>query len=257
MARLSKIVLLSSVVFLSGLAGAETARAEADKESSLILDKGIKALGGETRLTKIKGFSWNSRAKLTLGGIEHDLQLRSVSAGHGRLRQEFEGTVNGEKIKGVIIATEGKAWRRIGDMTTELMGDELSQQKRSAYLTATPVALLPLKGNDFKVTVAADDTIDGKPAAGIKVVPLSDGKEFLLYFDKQSGLPLKQVAKVMGFMGGEVTQETVFSDFAEFDGIKSPRKVEIRHEGQPFLIQEVTEFKILDQPEPGNFDEPK
>ena len=37
----------------------------------------------------------------------------------------------------------------------------------------------------------------GKPAAALKVTG-PDGKDFTLYFDKESGLPVRMVAKVIG-----------------------------------------------------------
>ena len=48
--------------------------------------------------------------------------------------------------------------------------------------------------------------VDDKPAVGIKVTG-PDSKDFTLYFDKESGLPVKLVAKVIGFRGDEYTRD--------------------------------------------------
>ena len=63
--------------------------------------------------------------------------------------------------------------------------------------------LVPLKGKDFKLEAAGEEKVDGKPAAGIKVTG-PDQKDFTLYFDKESGLPVKLVARVVGFQGERV-----------------------------------------------------
>ena len=70
-----------------------------------------------------------------------------------------------------------------------------------------------------------------KPAAGIKATG-PDGKDFTLYFDKESGLPVKSVAKVVGFQGDEFTQETTYTDYKEFDGIKKATKAESKRDGE-------------------------
>jgi hypothetical protein len=118
------------------------------------------------------------------------------------------------------------------------------------------MTLLPLREKAFKVEPAKEDKVDGKPAVGLKVTG-PDGKDFTLYFDRESGLPVKQVAKVVGFTGEEFTQETIFSDYKEFGGIKKATKVENKRDGQKFLEQNVTEFKVLDKVDPKTFAEPK
>ena len=84
-----------------------------------------------------------------------------------------------------------------------------------------------------------------------------DGKDFTLYFDKESGLPVKMVATVAGFQGQDYTQETLFSDYKDFGGIKKATKVVVKRDGEPFITQELTEFKVLDKVEPDTFTEPK
>src|SRR5438105_3864101 len=83
-------------------------------------------------------------------------------------------------------------------------------EERNLYLRVVPMTLVPLKGKGFKIQTAAAEKVGGKPALGLKVTG-PDGKDFTLYFDKESGLPVKEVAKVT-FMGNEFTQETTFTD---------------------------------------------
>jgi len=89
-------------------------------------------------------------------------------------------------------------------------------------------------------------TLNGKPAAGIKVTG-PDMKDFKLYFDKESGLPVKQEARVAGFMGGEFTQVTTYAEYKEMGGIKKATKVKATRDGEKFMEQQVVEFKVLDK----------
>ena len=88
----------------------------------------------------------------------------------------------------------------------EMDGDAVKNEKRTVYLMVVPATILPLKSKDFKVESAAEENVKGKPAAALKVTG-PDGKDFTLYFDKESGLPVRMVAKVVGFMGDEYTQD--------------------------------------------------
>jgi DNA invertase Pin-like site-specific DNA recombinase len=53
------------------------------------------------------------------------------------------------------------------------------------------------------------------------------------------------------------TQETTFANYKEFGGIKKATKIENKRDGEKFLEQEITEFKVLDKVDPKTFDEPK
>src|SRR5207253_5998748 len=120
---------------------------------------------------------------------------------------------------------------------------------RSVYLTVIPITIVPLKGKEFKVAPLGEEKVGGKPAVGVKVTG-PDGKDFNLYFDQESGLPVKLVAKVVGFMGDEFTMETIFSDYKEMGGIKKATKIESKRDGEKFQDQQVTEFRILDKVDP-------
>ena len=117
------------------------------------------------------------------------------------------------------------------------------------------MTLVGLKGKDFKLAAAGEEKVDGKPAAGIKVTG-PDQKDFTLYFDAESGLPVKLVAKVVGFQGNEHTQETTYKDYKDLDGIKKATKIESKRDGEDFSKSEITEFKVLEKVEPSTFSEP-
>ena len=156
----------------------------------------------------------------------------------------------------MTVLSGDKGWRKFGDTGMELDKDGVANEKRILYLQVIPVTLVPLKGKDFKVEAAGTEKVGDNPATVLKVTG-PDGKDFKLYFDQKSGLPVKQVAKVIGFMGEEFTQETTFGGYKDFGGIKKATKVVSKRDGQKFLSQEVTEFKVLDKVDPKTFAEPK
>jgi hypothetical protein len=118
------------------------------------------------------------------------------------------------------------------------------------------LTLVPLKGKEFKLAVAGEEKVNGKRAAGIKVTG-PDKKDFTLFFDKESGLLVKMVVKVIGFGNNEVTQEMTFGDYKEFDGIKKATKIVNKRDGERFQDIEIAEFKVLDKVDAKTFEEPK
>ena len=70
-----------------------------------------------------------------------------------------------------------------------------------------------------------------------------DGKDFRLLFDKESGLPVRLEAKVIDFRGEEFTQQTTYSDYKEFDGVKKATKIESKRDGEKFIEQEIIELQ--------------
>src|SRR5262249_34868908 len=162
-----------------------------------------------------ESISWKTKGTVNFGGNENDVKGQVIAKGLDHLRRESEFEANGEQRKFVIVLAGDKGWRKFGDNANEMDGDALANPKRSTYLEILPVTLVGLKGKDFKVEAAGEQKVDDKPAVGIKVTA-PDQKDFTLYFDKESGLPVKLVATVAGFQGNEFKQETTYKDYKDF-----------------------------------------
>ncbi len=232
-------------------------RAPADEtQVKAVLDKAIMALGGEEKLSKALSVSWKSKSKVTIEGNENEMSSEATVQGLEHQRVTFEGDFNGNKIEGLEILSGNKGWRRFGGNVMELDEDAIKNEKRNLYLALVASTIVPLKGKGFKVESAPDATIAGKPAATLKVTG-PDGKDFTISFDKATGLPVRQVAKVIGWSGEEYTQEVDYSDYKDFSGIKKPTKLAIKRDGEEFVRSEIVEFKVLDKVPAETFAEPK
>jgi hypothetical protein len=244
---------VSAAVLVVGL-GCPGRAADAN-QANAILDKAVKGLGGEEELRKVKAASWKTKGTVTFMGNDNEITTQTIVQGLHHLRREFEGDFGGNMVKGVTVVAGDKAWRKFGDSSNEIEQDRLANEKRMVYLAVIPITILPLKSKEFKVEAIGEAQVDGKPAAGIKATG-PDGKDFTLYFDKENGLPVRTVAKVLDFMGNEVTEETTFSDYKMMGNIKKATKIQSKHDGEKFLDQRVTEFKVLDKVDAKTFTEP-
>jgi hypothetical protein len=250
-----KRFLLAALAITFVSATANPVRAD-DTDPSAVLDKAIKATGGEEKLRKIDAIAWKSKLAITFNDNTNEFTGHTTLQGLDHYRSEFEGEFGGNPFKGVTVLNGDKGWRKFGDNKMELEGDALANEKRQVYLQAIPSLLVPLKGKGFKLESAGEEKVGDKPAAGIKVTG-PDGKDFTLYFDKESGLPVKVVAKVVGFGGEEFTQTTIYKEYKDFDGIKKATKAESKRDGEDFIKSEVSEFKVLDKVDPKAFSEPE
>ena len=247
----------SSAICLAAMLGLLAPPARADNPPvTQVLDKAIKALGGEEKLGKLHAFTTKAKGKVTLESGSNPISTETIFEGLDHFHSIFQGEFNGNKMEGVTVLNGDKAWRKFGDQKMEMEPDAVKNEKRTIYLMVVPATIVPLKSKDFKVEAAADETLKGKPAAALKVTG-PDGKDFTLYFDKESGLPVRMVAKVIGWMGDEYVQDVSYGDYKDFGGIKRPSKVTMKRDGEDFIEQEITDFKVLEKVPAETFAEPK
>ena len=129
--------------------------------------------------------------------------------------------------------------------------DALANEKRTVYLQVIPTTIVPLKGKGFKVESAPEEKVGDKPAAVLKVTG-PDGKDFTLFFDKESGLPVKLVATVAGFRARSSPRRRPTPTTRTSAGSRRPRRSRASATARSSSTQEITEFKVLDKVDAGH-----
>ncbi|APW61488.1 outer membrane lipoprotein-sorting protein [Paludisphaera borealis] len=243
----------ASALLLFGMTGPSKAD---DAKAVEILDKAVKALGGEEKLAKIQAASWKAEGKLTVNGGEGKFNTSVTFQGDDRIHIDFDAEFGGNPIKGSTIVNGDKGWRKFNDNQQDLGADDIAREKRTLYLIVSPALPTRLKGKGFKVSADGEEKVGDKPADVLKIVG-PDGKDFRLFFDKESGLPVKAVARVAGWNGEEFEQASLFSDYKDFGGVKRPTKVVSTRDGEPFIEQTVVDFKVEENLPAETFAEPK
>ncbi len=173
-----------------------------EKDASGIIDKAIKALGGQEKLGKAQTVTWKQKGTVTFGGNDNEISITATLKGLDHYRSEFMGHFNDNDVTGLTLLKGDKGWRKFGDNEHDMEGEELANEKRTIYMAIIPVTIMPVKEKGFKTEAVGEEKVGDKPAAVVKVTG-PDGKDFKIYFDKESGLPVKMVAQVMGFQGEE------------------------------------------------------
>jgi hypothetical protein len=236
-----RIVCLAAVLALTA-AGA--ARAQDKDGAAAVIDKAIKAVGGEAKIAKYKAQTF--KAKGTFYGMGEGIAYTGEWAEQGadKMRAQIEADGGGGmKFTFVRVVNGDKVWMKFGDDTQEVTGkDEITEAKEELYADWI-TTLLPLKEKGFELAPLGEVKVNGKPAVGVRVSH-KGYRDINLFFDKDTGLLAKSEHVVKDPMAGgnEQSQETLFSEYKEIEGVKHAMKVVINRDGKKYIESEVTEF---------------
>ena len=165
-----------------------------------------------------------------------------------------------EIIGQFVIVTDGdKAWASFGGMTVDSTGAALDAAKEG-NLIAYAMSLIPLqKPNDkFKLSLAGTETIEGEECAAVSV-DHTGMPTLTMWFSNKTGLMKKTKYKTrpaeLGFQ--EVDDETIFHEFGEFEGIKSPTKMTIYRAGKKFVESKPKNVTFPATVDDGEFKKPE
>ncbi len=234
-------------------------RADDVPKARALVDRAIRALGGEANLRKAPAVSWKGKGIIYfLPPQGNPYTSEMVIQWPNRRRLEAHTELGTQKMNLLIVLNGDEGWTQFGNGSIAPMGKtDLRDQKEELYADYL-ATVLPLTDPAFKLTAVGSKTIDGRPAEGVKV-SRQGHHDVTLYFDKQTGLPLMRTSHYRyrdprGLHEGE--QDTYFADFVETDGVKYPRKFTIKRAGKVFVQQNVLELKPLARVDAKEFAEP-
>lgn len=215
-----------AVAFCVLAAGVANVRADADQETQAIIDKAIKAAGGEAKLAKLKAVTLKTKATLRHGDVESSFSGEWSFSGLDKF--SCEGEVDGTQQRLVLNAKGG--WRKVGERVQEAHADGLPSVRKLLYGMRGAQMLLPLKDKAVTRSHLGEIKVAGRPAVGVRAAHKDHG-EADIYFDKETGLPAKFEARVVwGPDKKECPFACVFADYKEVEGIKYFTKITITTE---------------------------
>jgi hypothetical protein len=238
-----RIVCLAAVL---AVAAAGAARADDQADLRKVIDKAVKAMGGQEKLAKFKAVTFKMKGKFYgMGdGIDYtgEWQLQYPD----KIRMSIDGEIGGMQVHFFTRVINGdKVWQKTAEEETKEVTDkeELAQAREGLYGDWVQ-SLLPLKDKAFKLASLGDVKVNDKPAIGIRV-SREGHRDVNLFFDKDKGLLVKREVTVKDEMTGgkEQTEETLFSDYKEYDGVLHATKLLINRDGKKYVDGEITEIE--------------
>lgn len=244
------------VSFVIGLtlAAAGPGRADEQKELKALLDKAIKAHGGAEKLTKLMAGTSKFKGKMNFMGNELDVTGEVAMQLPDRLKVDIGFEVMGQKFQVVQVFNRDKGWLSVNGMTMDLDKDMVAESKESMHAFRVQ-QLVPLKDKAFKLQPLGEIKVGDRTVHGI-LVSHEGRRDVNLYFDKEKALLLKVETRAKDMNNNEVSQETLYADYKEADGLPYPAKVTVKQDGKPFMDMEITENKPAEKLDDSVFAKP-
>ncbi len=235
-------------VVLCGFVG--SVRAADQNDVHAIVDKAIKAAGGEKALMKRHTMTWTMKG--TYYGMGDGLPFTANYALH--LPNQFRFEIAGFMTR-VVNGDHG--WSQQNGDTTELTKDQLAEAKEELYLTRL-ATLLPLKHKGYELSSLGDSKIAGHSVVGIEVKHKGH-RPAKLYFDSKTGRLFATAARVKSFEdnGNEVDQQSIFSDVKDVDGVPYPTKLTITRGDNKYVEGDLADIKFVKQLPAKDFEKPE
>jgi hypothetical protein len=223
-----------------------------DKEAWAIVERAIKAQGGEAKLARTRTCS--RREAGTLFGPGKDIDLKFTAEVVRNLPGQVRSTIDfGKALRTVVVLDSDTGWVRSGGPAAKMVKEYRQELREQAYI-AWLATLVPLKDPAFALKVLPDTKLNSEPAAALQV-SRNGHADATLYFLKSTGL-LAKIAQRTGKGGASEDKEYLFSAYKEFDGVNLPTLEQVNVNGKKKAETTVTAYKFLPRPDPSAFTRP-
>lgn len=217
--------------------------ARADDQAEAVVKKAIDAHGGADALKKALSGTSAVKGEMTVMGMDLTFTGKITTALPEKMRMDIAVDVMGQKVDVVQVVNGAKVKHTVNGSAAPLE-DAQKDELRAGVAGREAATLVPLLDAKRYTLKAEKDGAVGDAPAAVVVVNGQGLKDVKLYFDKKSGLLVKAERKGLApGGGGEVESASVFSDFKKVDGVMTPTKHAVHHDGKPFMTMEVTETK--------------
>jgi hypothetical protein len=237
------------------VAAAVPARADDAADARKLVEKAIKAHGGQEKLAKFTGHTVKFKGNFHGMGQAIPMTGEVITQGNDKVRVDVEIEAGGMKFRVINVFDGEKGWNKVGDMLMEFDKDQVAEAKEQAY-AGWVETLVPLKDKQFTLATVGEIKVENRPALGVKVS--SKGRRDIdLYFDKETGLLVKRETRVKDEGSGqEVTEETFPSEYKEVQGTKQAMKFTVKRDGKLFIEGEATEVQLSEKLDASVFAKP-
>lgn len=231
------------------------ARADNQSEARAVLDRAIKAVGGEEKVALLRSVTWKSKGTFEADGQQNPYSDDVAVQGFDQYRGSVQVELNGQTISGMLVTNGEQGWTHVNGQTQDAPKQLVTVRKDLFFPLRLAQMLLPLKEKEYRLSHLGELPINGRPAVGI-LAARQGQTDVNLFFDKDSGLPVKSESRYKGLDGQEHTIAYFLSDHKDADGVKHFMKVVVHLDGNKVFEAEVTELKPQEKLDAGMFDKP-
>src|SRR5262245_30611807 len=215
-----------------------------------VIDRALDAGGGAARIGEYKAVL----VKANLKSGDKNVRMEGVFAGPSLFRVEFD-VKDQEKV--VCIGGGDTYWLKEGNepfKEFKVGSDDgsLDSLVRLLHGVSLPDQLLALKKKEYTLSIAGDQAVSGVQAIAMRVSH-PQYSETMIYFDKETGLPVKVqfdlpqpkegLGRLLAKPGDELV-ELFFDNYQQVNDVKHFMTLKIR-KGDEKIVAEISELKLL------------
>jgi hypothetical protein len=250
--RFSAIALAAIALFPPMVRAADDAA-----DAKAIIAKSIKSLGIKPDDKPVM-MTWKDKGTFNGGGFKMLYTADWAFQAPDKYRFAVTGDFNGMKVDILVVVNGEKAWESGLGKSQEMTGEKKDQTLSEVYQFHV-LSLVPLLNDkEFKLSTGAEKSVGEKKALVVKVTR-EKRPTITLFFDKQSGLMVKNEMKVKDEFQDwkEVLEETYFEDYKEVGGRKVFTKMRVVRDGKTMIESELFEQKAHEKLEAKLFEKPR
>jgi hypothetical protein len=210
-----------------------------DREVALaLLEKAIKAHGGEDALGRSRNLSRSGSGTMSLSGDQRFTEETLLA-----LPDRIRLTVALDKgFKSTQVVNGDKGWQVTAGAVLEMSPPKVAEVREETYVLWL-TTLTPLLKDTFTLTPLPDGSVEGEPVAGIKVVAKGH-PDVKLYFGKRTHLLVK-IERRAREAGLQLDKTYIFGDYKDVDGVQLPVREILLLDGKKFSERTSATYKVL------------
>ncbi|WP_101444595.1 insulinase family protein [Pontibacter ramchanderi] len=186
-----------------------------DVTADQLISKYIQAIGGKANIEKVKDVT------VTMNASIQGMALTMMQQQKGTDKILIQILMNNSPMQRVIInGDKGKMEAPMQGLNKEMTAEELAASKAESDM----FMMTRLDKLGIKTAVTGQEKVDGAEAYVVESTA-ANGQKTLHYFDKATGLLLKDV-KSMQTPQGALTQTKSYKNYKEVNGVKYPHVIE-------------------------------
>ncbi len=219
-----------------------------DDDARAVVEKAIKAQGGVDKVAKLRVM--RIKAEGTIELVPGQPAVPFVIEDWWQMPDRYKTTsrfeLGGKKVSQTQVIDGEVGWMQFDGMTQDMPKEAVAEMREQKYAEDLD-RLGFLKDKGIDLTALGESQVDGRAAVGV-LVKSKGHRDVKLWFDKASGLLVKREHRVLDSgTGKEVTQEVVFSDYRETDGVRHYRALKAYRDGKKIIEAAVREIEVFDK----------
>jgi hypothetical protein len=231
--------------------------ADDQADMKAVVDKAIKAAGGEAKLKKLKAVTWKAKGTVSHDNKKANFTIDASLQGIKQAKLDISAEVDGQSRDVGLVINDDKGWEKNPNRVEAIPKEILTFLKNDFYALRLAQMLVALKDKECKMSSLGEVKVENKPALGIKVTRKGHA-DVDLYFDKKTHLPVKCTIKGKeGKDNQEHTHDFFFSEFKKTQGVQHFTKVVFKRDDKSMIEVELSDIQAVDKLDKETFAKPE